>query len=145
VTKENNHIDCSTCKVFEQSIFFGLLNDKGFAKKLLKFTKGDYLFHENTDSDGVFCLRNGLVQLLKKDNSDQSRLINIARPGELLGVSSVMLPTSKYSTSAIAFKTTEACFITKNEILSILKKHPKTALNLMRMISGKVKEMEPSV
>jgi CRP/FNR family transcriptional regulator, polysaccharide utilization system transcription regulator len=134
---------CSNCKTLKKSIFRDMENGKSFPRKIVNFEKGDFLFHEKGSSDGVFCLKSGQVEQLKKDNSHQDRLINMATPGEMLGVSSVLLSPSIYSASAMAVKPSEACFIEKKTILNILHKNPKTAMNLMKMLSGKVKELEP--
>jgi CRP/FNR family transcriptional regulator, polysaccharide utilization system transcription regulator len=131
--------------VYHQSIFCTLVKNKSVLKKKVKFWKGDHLYAENETSSGVYCLKRGQVEILKKDSTGTGRMIGVARPGEILGASSLMLNTEKYSTSALALRPAEACFITKSDMHTVLKNNPKIAMNLMRMLADKLFDLEPYV
>ena len=112
------------------------------ARKKIKLEKGQYLYHENEVSNGVFCLKAGQVKIWKAESGRPARLMGIARPGDLVGISSLSHTNDRYTHSAQAFLPAEGCFIAKNELLSALYHNAETAVNLVLLLTGKLAERD---
>ena len=81
--------------------------------------------------------------MLKRDQNQENTIIDIIKPGEIPGASSLLQPTLQYTTTAIAIQEVEACFIRTSEILDLIKDHPKIAMNFLRMMAQKLADQEP--
>jgi len=120
-----------------------LAKDKWINKKKVKFEKSDILYAENELIKGLFCIKTGQVALMKRDMMNSDRIIGIIRPGEIPGAASLLRPAQRYTTSAQAIQTVEACFIRKTDMLLLINYNPKIAINFLKMLAEKLSDQEP--
>jgi CRP-like cAMP-binding protein len=106
------------------------------------FREGTFLFREDELSKGVLCLRKGRTAVIKKDEHGHTRVIGYGRPGELFGISSIMLPTERYTTSIYCLEDCEACLFDTNSFKELLKKEPSLRINAMVLLSQKLNRLE---
>ena len=145
VKSEFTRSSCINCKVYHQSVFCTLGKDKWISKKKVKINKDENLYAENETIKGAFCIKSGQVAILKSDcfQKNNTVIIDIIRPGEIPGASSLLHPDMKYTATARAIQEVEACFISTSEIMDIIKDHPKIAMNFLRMLAQKLADQEP--
>ena len=140
---EYTRSSCINCKVYHQSVFCTLAKDKWISKKKVKFNTGENLYVENDPILGAFCIKSGQVAIMKRYMNQANTVIDIIRPGEIPGASSLLQPSLKYTTTAMAIQEVEACFIRTSELLATIKDHPKIAMNFLKMLAEKLTDQEP--
>jgi CRP-like cAMP-binding protein len=98
------------------------------------YNKKDIVFRQNTRTSHIMLMVSGLVKIFKEGRSERTVLLRIAKPGEYIGMMSVMGDQiNQYSASAIEHS--EICFIDINAYRNILMENGKFSLQLMNLIS----------
>lgn len=64
--------------------------------------------------------------------------LNLLRAGDCFGIMAVLSDEPEFPTRITAVKDTRVIFITKQKLLSILKKHPAVSMNLIYFLSRKI-------
>ena len=77
--------------------------------------KGETLFEEGEQLNGVFCVRNGVSKLSKAAENGKDQIVKIATKGEVLGQRSV-ITEERTNLSAVALNDMEVCYIPKRHL-----------------------------
>ncbi|MFD2586765.1 Crp/Fnr family transcriptional regulator [Croceitalea marina] len=85
------------------------------SKTTKSIKKGDTIFTEGENLNGVFCVRNGVTKLSKLSANGKDQIVKLAKKGEVLGQRSV-IANQKTNLAAIALKDMEVCFIPKHKL-----------------------------
>ena len=102
-------------------------------KTIMNFKKGDTLFEEGANLNGVFCLRNGKCKVTKLSPNGKDQIIRFIKKGELIGERSVLSGSTAHLT-VTALEDMEACFIPKEEIELSFRKDTDFSLEITRAI-----------
>ncbi len=128
-------IECSDCQVKGRSKFAGLcekdLDSISYNKSCAEYKKGQVLFHEGTRPLGVFCINHGKIKVYKVGFDGKEQIIQISKPGDLLGYKA-MISEETYPVTAEALEDTKVCFVPKGDFLSILDEAPSFNNMLLR-------------
>ena len=120
-------ITCETCGTRVDSIFDDLdqesLNTLSANKSCIKYKKGQTLFYEGTRPMGIYCIHSGKVKVYKLSSQGKEQIINIAKPGDILGYRAI-LSEEYYSASSTVLEEASICFIPKEDFLELLSKKP---------------------
>ncbi len=110
-------------------------------KTTLNFKRGDVIFGESENINGVFCIRQGICKISKMGVNGKDQIINFIGKGNLLGQRSVI---SNESTNLKATSMTDmgVCFIPKKEILNSLISNSKFSLSVLKNMSNSLKETD---
>jgi CRP-like cAMP-binding protein len=125
---------CQNCPVFQKSIFATngnedfIKNEKLKSQKSLK--KGESLFSHSADSNGIYCIKNGSVKIIKTDSGGNETIVRIANPGDIIG-DDMLFGDQTPEKSASAITNLEVCYIDKS-IFNDLLKDNEISLNLLR-------------
>ena len=104
-----------------------------------QFATGREIFREGDPGDGVYVVRDGLVEIAHFVDGKEHRVFSKLRPGEIFGEMAVIenLPRSA---TAIAARDARVYFLPRDEMLALLKRSPGLAFNLLQEISRRLRD-----
>jgi signal transduction histidine kinase len=111
---------------------------KGFAQER-KFTPGEDIFKEGDAGDGIYSVKEGLVEISGIVGENVRVSFSKAGPGEIFGEMAV-LEDKPRSASATAREDTTVYFLERAEMLKLVEKSPTLSLMLLREISHRLRE-----
>lgn len=104
-----------------------------------KFVAGQEIFREGSNGDGVYAVRDGLVEISGLVGPETRLVFSEVGPGDIFGEMAV-IENKPRSASAVARKDTAVYFIPRAEMLSLVEHSPALALGLLREISHRLRE-----
>ncbi|MFN8275131.1 MAG: Crp/Fnr family transcriptional regulator [Flavobacteriaceae bacterium] len=136
---------CEQCIVREFSSFKALSKDEllhmANCKTSYTIKKGEPIFEEGENVNGIYCVKDGVCKLTKLSTNGKDQIVKLVKPGELLGQRS-MISEEPANLSAVAMEDMEVCFIPKSEVLSFFNQNNQFSMNVMRTICGDLKEAD---
>ncbi|MBW4360769.1 Crp/Fnr family transcriptional regulator [Flavobacterium taihuense] len=136
---------CEQCIVREFSSLKALNKDELIklsdckTSKIIK--KGENIFEEGENVNGIFCIKDGVCKLTKLSPNGKDHIVKLVSKGELLGQRS-MISDEPANLSAVALEDMQVCFIPKNEILGFFDKNNQFSMNVMKTICGDLKSAD---
>lgn len=103
--------------------------------------KGEIIFEEGENINGIYCVKDGICKLTKLSPNGKDHIVKLVKTGELLGQRSV-ISDEPANLSAVALEDMEVCFIPKNEVLGFFDKNNQFSMNVMRTICGDLKDSD---
>jgi signal transduction histidine kinase len=104
-----------------------------------KFAAGQEIFKEGGNGDGLYAVREGLVEISGLVGSDVRLVFSQVGPGDIFGEMAV-IENKPRSASATARRDTVVYFVPRSEMLSLVEHSPPLALGLLREISHRLRE-----
>jgi signal transduction histidine kinase len=104
-----------------------------------KFAAGQEIFKEGGNGDGVYAVREGLVEISGLVGSEVRLVFSQVGPGDIFGEMAV-IENKPRSACAVARQDTAVYFIPRAEMLSLVEHSPALALGLLREISHRLRE-----
>jgi CRP/FNR family transcriptional regulator, polysaccharide utilization system transcription regulator len=101
--------------------------------------KGEPIFEEGENVNGIYCIKEGVCKLSKLSGNGKDQIVKLIKPGELLGQRS-MISDEVANLRAVALEDMEVCFIPKTEILGFFNHNNDFSMNVMKTICGDLKE-----
>lgn len=103
------------------------------------YPSGAQIFKEGDTGDGIYVVKDGMVEISLAMDQNVRRVFAKIGPGEMFGEMAV-LEFKPRSATATAVAQTCAWFIPRNEMLAILERSPALSLELLREISQRLRE-----
>src|SRR5690349_22519702 len=98
------------------------------------FPAGAIIFMEGQPARGVYVVRRGRVKLLTTNSEGRTLILKIAKPGEALGLNSVI--TGKpYDLTAEILQPAELAFIPRGDFLNFITQHGDACLHFASLLS----------
>ena len=136
---------CEQCIVREFSSLKALKKDEllkiADCKTSYTIKKGDTIFSEGEQVNGIFCIKDGVCKLSKLSQNGKEQIVKLITKGELLGQRS-MISDEAVNLSAVALEDMEVCFIPKADIMGFFDQNNQFSMNVMKNICGDLKESE---
>ena len=136
---------CEQCIVREFSSLKALNKDEllkiANCKSSYTVKKGEPIFEEGENVNGIFCVKDGVCKLSKLSPNGKDQIVKLISKGELLGQRS-MISDEPVNLSAIALEDMEVCFIPKSEIMGLFTQNNNFSMNVMKTICGDLKEAD---
>ena len=136
---------CEQCIVREFSSLKALKKDEllkiADCKTSYTIKKGDTIFNEGEQVNGIFCIKDGVCKLSKLSQNGKEQIVKLITKGELLGQRS-MISDEAVNLSAVALEDMEVCFIPKADIMGFFDENNQFSMNVMKNICGDLKESE---
>ena len=133
---------CENCIIRQLNALKALnkkqLKDISDTKIKKTFKKGEVLFEEGKQLDGVFCVKNGVSKLSKLSENGKDHIVKIATKGEVLGQRSVITEEQTHL-SAVAVNDMEVCFIPKNKLQNYLNTNPNFTKEVLVHLAQELK------
>jgi CRP-like cAMP-binding protein len=139
---------CEQCIVREFSSLKALNKDELIklsdckTSKIIK--KGENIFEEGENVNGIFCIKDGVCKLTKLSPNGKDHIVKLVSKGELLGQRS-MISDEPANLSAVALEDMQVCFIPKAEILGFFDKNNQFSLNVMKSICGDLRSADDNM
>src|SRR6478736_5484855 len=103
--------------------------------------KGEPIFEEGENINGLYCIKDGVCKLSKLSTNGKDQIVKLVKHGELLGQRS-MISDEPANLSAVALEDMEVCFIPKNEIIGFFDTNNQFSMNMMKSICGDLKDAD---
>lgn len=103
--------------------------------------KGEAIFSEGENVNGIFCIKDGVCKLSKLSANGNEQIIKLVTKGELLGQRS-LISDAPVNLSAIAIEDMEVCFVPKKEIMGFFNENNQFSMNVVKSICGDLKEAD---
>jgi CRP-like cAMP-binding protein len=139
---------CEQCIVREFSSLKALNKDEliklSDCKTSRIIKKGENIFEEGENVNGIFCIKDGVCKLTKLSPNGKDHIVKLVSKGELLGQRS-MISDEPANLSAVALEDMQVCFIPKSEILGFFDKNNQFSLNVMKSICGDLRSADDNM
>ncbi len=130
--------DCLSCKLCSESFFCHLPKSVMGAFQLLKFTfaypAGATLFVEGQACRGVYILCKGRVKLSATSRQGQTLILQVAQPGEVLGLNATV-SGSPHDTTAETGQPCQLNFVKRDDFLKFLTEHGLAGMHAALQLS----------
>ncbi len=105
----------------------------------ISFAANQSIFKEGDAGDGIFFVKEGLVQIQAKMDHGDLKVLSRILPGELFGEMAV-LDNQPRSASALAEEPTTVYFISRTELDGLMDRTPRIAMALVGEISRRLRQ-----
>jgi len=109
------------------------------SKTEVSFKKGEVLFSEGANLNGIFCVKTGNCKMSKLSSNGKDQIVRFVKGGELLGYRSVISEESAGLT-VTAMDNMKVCFIAKENIFDMVKANQNFSLDIFKMVCNDLKE-----
>ena len=103
------------------------------------YPAGQDIFCEGDPGDGLYVVKDGLVEIYAAPAPDMRRVFSQVGPGNIFGEMAVIEHRPR-SAAASAAKATQVYFIPRAEMLTLVERSPGLAMSLLQEISGRLRE-----
>ncbi|AJA69133.1 Crp/Fnr family transcriptional regulator [Myroides odoratimimus] len=103
--------------------------------------KGETIFSEGDNLNGVFCIKDGFCKLTKLNSNGKDTIVKLAKNGDLLGQRSIINEETSNLT-ATAIEDMQICFIPKKEMMEYFTDNNKFSLLVTRDICNHLKDAD---
>jgi signal transduction histidine kinase len=100
---------------------------------------GSQIFKEGDPGDGLYFIKDGLVEISVNVGPNAEHVISQVGPGDILGEMAV-LEDKPRSATATALQKTSLLFIPRGELLGLVSRSPALSMALLREISSRLRE-----
>jgi signal transduction histidine kinase len=104
-----------------------------------RLATGTEIFREGDPGDGVYFVKDGLVEISSIVGGGQRHVFSQLGPGEIFGEMAVIEHRPR-SATATAVNESEVYFIPRGEMLSLIQRSPSLAFGLLQQISHRLRE-----
>ncbi|WP_297333405.1 Crp/Fnr family transcriptional regulator [Flavobacterium sp.] len=136
---------CEQCIVREFSSLKALKKEEllrlADCKSSYTIKKGEPIFTEGENVQGIFCIKDGVCKMTKLSPNGNEQIVKLITKGELLGQRS-MISEEPVNLSAVALEDMQVCFIPKTEVMKFFNENNSFSMNVMRTICGDLKEAD---
>lgn len=105
-----------------------------------RYRAGDIIFSAGDPGDGFYIIESGRVQIVAAFGGSEPRVLATIGAGDFFGEMAV-LDDAPRSATAKAETDTRASFLGRDELLDLLERQPRLALNLIREFSNRIRAL----
>ena len=105
------------------------------------YQKGQIIYQEGTVANGMHCVHQGRIKVIKTGGDNKEKIVRLARHGDVLGLRALVM-SNRYSNSAVALDDCVVCFVPRPDFPHLLQSNPQFANSLMRLLAGALGEAE---
>ena len=115
---------------------------EAISRRIFKKTaeRGEVIVLEGEPAEALFFVNSGAVKVFKTSVEGKEQILNIVRPGESFNEVSI-LDDGPNPSSAQAMGPVVLYGIRKSELKVILQEHPQAALNIIRVLAERVRQL----
>ena len=95
------------------------------------YEAGENIYFEGDSSDGVYCLKTGLIAIRKTDVNGNSAVVRLVQPGEAFGHRS-FLANEKHAGTAEVLTEAKLCYIARTNLEHLMAETPDVAIRFTR-------------
>lgn len=136
---------CDECPTAQSSIFCVLnkieLANLSENKSFIFFKKGQIVFFEGNNPQGLFCIYSGKVKIHKLGYDGNDQILRLAKKGNVIGYRA-LLSNDNYHASATAIEDSLICYFPKSVYQNQIANNHALALQIMKLLSSDLKSAE---
>ncbi|MEL0651281.1 Crp/Fnr family transcriptional regulator [Algibacter sp. TI.3.09] len=103
--------------------------------------KGEVIFEEGENINGVYCIKDGICKLSKLSENGKDQIVKMVVKGQLLGQRSLI--TEEVSNlQAVALNDMEVCFIPRGEIMADFQNNLKFSFDVLKVMARDLRESD---
>lgn len=100
----------------------------------IKFSKGTFVFRQNTPGDQLFLLHKGLVVITRMIREDQAQIISTHKNGEFFG-ETTFIEGKKHPASAFCTSDSTISIISKKDFDRLAQEDPVLGIKILKQIN----------
>src|SRR5438067_5341741 len=104
-----------------------------------RFDPGQEIFKEGDVGDGLYCLKEGLVEISGNMEENSRQVFSRVEPGDIFGEMAVFEDKPR-SASAVARNRSVVYFVGRDQMLELVSHSPALAMLILREISNRLRE-----
>lgn len=136
---------CDECPTAHSSIFC-VLNKIELAnisenKSFIFFKKGQIVFFEGNNPQGLYCIYSGKVKIHKLGSDGNDQILRLAKKGNVIGYRA-LLSNDNYHASATAIEDSLICYFPKSVYQSQIANNHALSIQIMKLLSADLKSAE---
>jgi signal transduction histidine kinase len=132
-------ITLDACKLFRQ-LSAGELELVRQAAREVAFANGEVIFKEGDEGNGIYLVKSGQVQISALVGQGDRRPISTLGEGEVFGEMAIVDDHQRSASASADGENAAAYFIPRSDMLALLEKSPILSRNLVREITGRLRE-----
>ncbi|HEV2273869.1 MAG TPA: Crp/Fnr family transcriptional regulator [Acidobacteriaceae bacterium] len=130
---------CESCKLKGNGFLCNLGNEAAKEFESIKFSSfypaGSLLFFEHEPVRGIFLVCSGKVKLSVSSKGGKTLILQLARPGEIIGLSASMSGVP-YEVSAETLYPSQVAFIRREDFLRFIHRYPEVYQAVIRQLNS---------
>jgi signal transduction histidine kinase len=130
-------IELESNKLF-RDLLPGEMQELRLATRVLMFAANQLIFSQGDPGDGIYFVKEGLVQISTTVSNGESKVLSMIAAGDLFGEMAVV-DSDPRSATATADEPTTVYFIGRPELIKLLDHMPRLAAALMRELSRRIR------
>lgn len=139
---------CEQCIVREFSSLKALTREElltiSDTKTHFLVKKGEIIFSEGDNLNGVYCIKEGFCKLTKLNANGKDSIVKLSKRGDLLGQRSIINEETSNLT-ATALEDMSICFIPKKEMMEYFTDNNKFSLLVTKDICNHLKDSDKGI
>lgn len=108
------------------------------------YKKGQVIFYEGNQPQGLFCIYSGKVKIHKLGDDGKDQIVRLAKTGNVIGYRA-LLSSDNYYATATALENTVICFSSKAVYLNLLMNNPEFSMRTIKMLSANLRNAEQMI
>lgn len=137
--------NCEQCIVRKLSSLKSLNKDEllqlADCKTSYTIKKGEHIFEEGENINGMYCIKDGVCKLTKLSSNGKDQIVKLVQKGELLGQRS-MISEEAANLSATAMEDMKVCYIPKQEVAGFFEKNNDFSMDVMKDICSNLRDAD---
>jgi len=133
--------NCVTCLKVNHSLFNDLsekeLEILNLKREKFIYAKGEVLYSEGEEINGLICLNHGKVKLVKKSKIEDEFIVSLHKTVDFVGFDDLM-SNNKCTSTAIALEDVSVCVIQKEQFFKVIRSNSDLALKIIDHQSDKL-------
>ncbi|ADY50959.1 transcriptional regulator, Crp/Fnr family [Pseudopedobacter saltans DSM 12145] len=110
-------------------------------KKIRNIKKGQVIYYDGDNSQGVYLVLSGSVKIVKLSKDGRELLIDIHHADEYFGIYDALIGRS-HSETAEALENSSICLLDKDQVNEMINKHPMIAMQFIHLLAETLKEKD---
>ena len=147
--EKQQYIESKFLSVFNDKSFKEILSKEDYnkyieAKKTVFFNKGEALFEEGSNVDGIYFIENGTAKLYKLGFNRKEQILRFIKEGDIIGYRALLIGEA-YQATAEAMSDLQAIFIPSDVFLHLLEVDSQLSYTMLQKISFELGESSNTV
>ena len=148
MNSQTAHRGCAFC---ESSISVEWRSISAFGREVLdkhkrerKLKPGEIIHNQGDPSEGIYCLRDGLVGERRVDCEGRSVLVRLHHPGASFGYRETLSGIA-YANSVEALRESQVCFIGSSVLRELMDRYPTVSREFLQRSMNDCRQLEDSL
>ena len=147
--EKQQYIESKFLSVFNDKSFKEILSKEDYnkyieAKKTVFFNKGEALFEEGSNVDGIYFIENGTAKLYKLGFNRKEQILRFIKEGDIIGYRALLIGEA-YQATVEAMSDLQAIFIPSDVFLHLLEVDSQLSYTMLQKISFELGESSNTV